>query len=473
MSLRDESKKGENKMWPFIKKKKKNVSEIFEHKYYVNDKISDSPKYDLAMLYERCVEEMTLQQAKRDQIFTLYLAMFSFLVPFALSTAGIGDIAKGAIFIALAIIGWMFALIIERYRIYKESYWLCCQAITCLMSFKEGSIDKKTVQAVYYSCLFKKGEKYIDKKNNKYKRLDFYKGNIFSGETIYYLIHSFITSIMVYLGINQMFYNNSKITESLLNISGVLCAVIVFVILTIFYFERLLEVYSVLVENTEKAFNKAFSKAWFLHFYMENSKYSLVTVDNTLGRVLKRKIDDFKTFVHHIKDGETLEIKESENGYYIFIVCQGTVLVNQDNTLYEKGVCAFNHKEDIKIKSVDDSVVLEINVINSKENNNLKLPYFKNYAKNKDFKILEEGIVPCVKIENMNLKTPKIKEYNENTLSERFIYSFDDNECILEIDEELIKLGQNTLFHIPYNKKFKVIVCEKQKAHGMIIEYKR
>ena len=146
-------------MWPFIKSKRDENSKDFKYKYFSNDKLSENPSYELSNLYDRCVEEMTLQQAKRDQIFTLYLAMFSFLVPFALSTAGITDVAKGIIFFALAIIGWMFALIIERYRIYKESYWLCCQTITNLMSYKAGSVDKRRIQAVYYRCIYKKGEK--------------------------------------------------------------------------------------------------------------------------------------------------------------------------------------------------------------------------------------------------------------------------------------------------------------------------
>ena len=45
----------------------------------------DPPDSATAELYERADAEMGLQQSKRDQIINIYLGMFSFLIPFAIS----------------------------------------------------------------------------------------------------------------------------------------------------------------------------------------------------------------------------------------------------------------------------------------------------------------------------------------------------------------------------------------------------
>lgn len=128
----------------YTKEKTKNGGQ-FENKYFDESKVDDMPKYDLVTIYEKCIDEMTLQQSKRDQIITIYLAMFSFIVPFALSSEQLDLFAKGFVFLSIAIIGFGFSLIIIRYRMYKEVYWICCQTITNLMSFKAGEIDKETI----------------------------------------------------------------------------------------------------------------------------------------------------------------------------------------------------------------------------------------------------------------------------------------------------------------------------------------
>ena len=49
--------------------------EKFEYTFFDDKKISDKPEYPLDTIYEKCIEEMTLQQSKRDQIITVYVAM--------------------------------------------------------------------------------------------------------------------------------------------------------------------------------------------------------------------------------------------------------------------------------------------------------------------------------------------------------------------------------------------------------------
>ena len=59
--------------------------EEFKHIPIVKQMRKEYLDLDLSKLYERSIEELSLQQSKRDQIISLYLAMFSFLIPFALS----------------------------------------------------------------------------------------------------------------------------------------------------------------------------------------------------------------------------------------------------------------------------------------------------------------------------------------------------------------------------------------------------
>lgn len=426
-------------MWPFIKSKRNDDSKDFKYKYFSNDKLSDSPDYELSELYGRCVEEMTLQQSKRDQVFTLYLAMFSFLVPFALSTAGISDVAKGVIFIALAVIGWMFALIIERYRIYKESYWLCCQTITNLMSFKKGSLDKRTIQAVYYRCIVKKAEKYINTKKKKYKRFFFYKSNIFSGETIYYLIHSFITAGMVYLGIYQI------IPYQAYQFLAISVALLVFVILTIFYFERLLEVYSVLLDDTGDAFNVAFSKAWFLHFYVEKSKYDIATSFDLEGEVLKGVVPNAKAFFHHLEEGKIIENDKENSCSKIIIVAQGAVSLN-GKTIYKKGICKFSADENYTLKAEAETTLVEIRVRNQNE----------------------EPVTDIIKL--YECEKP---EEHINSDVHQLIYTFEDNKCKFNIkDKDSVYLGGDTLFYIPVGTEYSVCAEKDCVAEYVSVEMK-
>ena len=244
--------------------RKKKGGEPFKNKRFDERKINDRPKYDLDSIYGRCIEEMTLQQAKRDQIITIFLAMFSFIVPFALSSTQFNLFTKGLVFLAISIIGFGFSLVIVRYRVYKEAYWICCQALTNLMNFKEGELDKKTIQSVYYRCLKKKGDKYVNKKKKKFKHYKFFKENVFSGETIHCLIHSFIVSVL--FGLGTLLAAGSNI------IWGLAAGLIAFIWQTHVYFKNLTEIYSVLVDGTSTSFNKAFSKAWFLHLYVEKQE---------------------------------------------------------------------------------------------------------------------------------------------------------------------------------------------------------
>lgn len=222
---------------------------------------------DLNSLHERAIAELTLQQSKRDQIITVYLAMFSFLIPFALSQEILTWQVKGLIFFATAVVGILFANIIIRYRIYKEAYWLCCQTITVLFGIKPEHLRKKIIQQCYKDTIYKKGKKFmVEKKGKKvFSRAKYVKDNLFSAETIYFFIHSFITALIFGLSVVLIlpFVTWVNITV------GIGCAVVLFLLLAAKYFTQCIKVYGVLIHNTHESFNFAFSKAWFLHFYMD------------------------------------------------------------------------------------------------------------------------------------------------------------------------------------------------------------
>lgn len=252
------------------KEKQTETDKDFKYTYFDENKISDNPKYDLVTIYEKCIEEMTLQQSKRDQIITVYVAMCSFVVSYILSSELLSFFTKGLVFFAIAVIGLGFSFIITRYRIYKEAYWICCQTITNLMSVKEEAINKETIQGLYYRCLKKKGEDYVNKDTNPmtFRYWTFFRQNIFSGETIYCLIHSFIVSILIGLSVFLITYNRD--INSLL--PSTIVVVLSFVWQIYVYFKNLVEVYSVLIDGKDKSFNKAFSKAWFLHLYIDKEE---------------------------------------------------------------------------------------------------------------------------------------------------------------------------------------------------------
>ena len=114
--------------------------------------------YNWENLYEHAHSELSLQQSKRDQIISLYLAVFTFLLPFVISLEGIAMNLKGLIFIGIGIIGLILAPVIIRYRVYKEIYWLCCQTLTQLMNYESKEVDKELVQHLFYKCITQRGK---------------------------------------------------------------------------------------------------------------------------------------------------------------------------------------------------------------------------------------------------------------------------------------------------------------------------
>ena len=217
---------------------------------------------DLQQHYDKAFSELGLQQSKRDQLVTIYLAFLALIVPLCLkSESGLPSFAVGAMFMACALVGAIFSAIIVRYRVYKEIYWLCCQTISSLYMIELEKRTKETVQTVFYDTLMKKAKDFKGK-SKKFSSYVYVKKSIFSAETLYYVIVALLTSVMVTLGGIFLFTFKGKLIVS------ILLSLFLFLRLMHKYFKECVKVYSVAKDGTDKSFNVAFKKAWFLHFFL-------------------------------------------------------------------------------------------------------------------------------------------------------------------------------------------------------------
>lgn len=222
------------------------------------------PKFDINAMYAQAVSELSLQQSKRDQLITIYLAAFAFIVPAVLDSQFIGTRLSGALFCGLGIIGYLFALIIIRYRKYKESYWICCRTLNVMMTLNEEDRTEDNIQAIFYQCLLKKIGSYIEKGNFLTKK--FVKKNLFSGETLYLVIHSLIAGCVLGLGVGMVINGNFWVNL----VAGAIAGVALFLMAVYKYYKTLIAVYQVCIDKKEKSFNDTFGDAWFLHFFISD-----------------------------------------------------------------------------------------------------------------------------------------------------------------------------------------------------------
>lgn len=239
----------------------------FNLKYVDDSCYSDNPVHpDWDELYKHACSEMTLQQSKRDQIIHIYILLFSVIVPLLFSLDSVTMLQKGLILLATTIIGIILSVIVVRYRIYKEAYWITCITIGQLKNLKDSAITKEVVQAVYYQSMNKKWSKNVrinaaGKKCFRY--WDIFVNNVFSAESLYYIMISLLTSIVAGLSI-YLIFSQYKLFSVIVSL---IVFVVLFALLLNMYFSNLRRVYQVLVDNKNDSFNFTFSKAWFLHFY--------------------------------------------------------------------------------------------------------------------------------------------------------------------------------------------------------------
>ncbi len=223
----------------------------------------NSPKFNIDDMYERAFSELGLQQAKRDQLITIYLAAFAFILPPLLSAENGNWTINAWIFMGLGVIGFLFALIIIRYRVYKEVYWHCCRTLNVLMDVDEDKRSKETIQNIFYSCMYKKIKSSIGE-NGKFKKFIFFRKNIFSSETLYLLIHAIIAGSIFGFGVGILVPAELYLKVLI----GCLCGAAMLLIIMALYFKELKKVYMVCIDKTDKSFNDVYKNAWLLHFFI-------------------------------------------------------------------------------------------------------------------------------------------------------------------------------------------------------------
>ena len=223
----------------------------------------------LESTYNLCVQELGLQQTKRDQIIAFYIAIISFAVPGIIGLS-ITNVGKAIGFIAIYILGVMLTKVIMRYRIYKEVYWVTCKTLTQLYSIDTDKINKAVVQHIFYITLQKNSSSVIilkDKKKGEKKEVDVYKSFkkiLNSAETILYQILVLISSLSLFIGVYLF------IQMELIGISVAIVIVSANVIYWhSYYYKNLTKIYDVIVDEKDDSFNSVFNKAWFLHSYIE------------------------------------------------------------------------------------------------------------------------------------------------------------------------------------------------------------
>lgn len=224
------------------------------------------PSHDLGRLYEQSCSELALQQEKRDYIVKSYILLISVIVPLIISLGEkITPFHTGAILLMVGLTGYVFSLIIIRYRAYKESYWITSIAITQLCNLEPQSLTKHNIQAMFYRCLKKKWMKCVKEKNGvrKVDYAELVSSTFFSAETLMFMVVAFFSSVISGLGLDFMLGIRFRI------IISIGFAAVLFIRLLFRYYLYLKNVFMVLVDGTSESFNFAFSKAWLLHFYRD------------------------------------------------------------------------------------------------------------------------------------------------------------------------------------------------------------
>lgn len=227
------------------------MSKKFNYEKPSIDSYKTNRDYNFTAIYDNAHTELSLQQSKRDQIIALYLTLVSFLIPFAFNVESFNDAMRGALFLVLFIIGMILGIIIIRYKVYKEVYWICCQTISQLMNFDDKKINKSTVQSVFYQVLRKKNPT----KNGNVKAI---RKSIFSAETLIFEIHVLISASTLII--------SSYLLTHILHITIIL-SIAYLILINYLFFKAYFKVFKVCKTNDDNDFNYAFSKAWFLHLY--------------------------------------------------------------------------------------------------------------------------------------------------------------------------------------------------------------
>ena len=150
-----------------------------------------------------------------------------------------------------------------------------------MATYSGGGITQEFLDELKFKCdIVSIISSYIrlDKKGGKLiNRTLYVKKNIFSSETLHFAIIDLMCSFIVGLGISLILLPLGFWRI----VIGVTVGFVLFLYLMWVYFNTCINVYNCIEKRNDKednarrdaAFNKAFKKAWFLHFYYDAKKH--------------------------------------------------------------------------------------------------------------------------------------------------------------------------------------------------------
>ena len=244
---------------------------------------NDAPKIDaevdLQELFSACHQELTEQQRKRDQLIAFYLTLAGILISVAFA-----DFATTAykiwIFAFLALLGFGWTVVTLRYRVYKEVYWITCRTISALYTVERDKISKELIQAIFYRTMEKRvrGRLKRDKRTNelvsdakgrkKWSAWRLFKAHFMSAEKIMYTTMALIACVLcgLFFGYCLPYYAGLAVSSSA--IIGAVIGVVLYFFFSWLYYYKMCHLYDVVISPSERALNKPYEMAWFLHIYV-------------------------------------------------------------------------------------------------------------------------------------------------------------------------------------------------------------
>lgn len=243
------------------------MNSIFDIENRKNEQDTLNPTIDLMEIYKLSINELGIQQSKRDQTIAFYLTLSGIIAGFVFGSEEINNQVKGLFLLLLGIIGIILSIVIVRYRKYKEIYWITSRTISTLFSEKDLSkIDENKVKNTFYVVLSKMYTSQISKKKNKLSLLHTMKKSFFSAETLLFMTTLLVTTVILAISILLLIPNQliGIMTASLLSL-------LLVHFLYRFYCMQINGIYHVVeIMNEEeklKAFKSVYKSAWFLHLF--------------------------------------------------------------------------------------------------------------------------------------------------------------------------------------------------------------
>lgn len=237
------------------------------------DLFDPAREINLENLYNLCTAELSLQQSKRDQIIAFYVAIASFLIPTAYEME-LFALFRAAAFALVAFIGAMLCRVVVRYRVYKEVYWVTARTITALMRAKPEKLEKTLVQHLFAKNLRKSMPSvvaYASEERDgvrvpvRIRRFATVRKQQNSAETMLYLLIVVMTAVPAFLAGYTALACIPGAPAWLPAACGAVLFLAVGGLLMRSYARTLADLYAYCFDGSDASFNRAYSKAWFLH----------------------------------------------------------------------------------------------------------------------------------------------------------------------------------------------------------------